>query len=99
LRLRWTEEASRDLIELAEDSPRRAAAVLAAGSDPSVLPGTKTKAVAKIGPANSSGNLRFRIGGSGNSRGSTQTNLTTLPATYSAGATWSSGQMSVYLTT
>ena len=30
MRLRWTEEASRDLIELAEDSPRRAAAVLAA---------------------------------------------------------------------
>jgi hypothetical protein len=30
LRLRWTQEASRDLIELAEDSPRRAAAVLAA---------------------------------------------------------------------
>jgi hypothetical protein len=27
LKLRWTEEASRDLIELAERSPRRAAAV------------------------------------------------------------------------
>jgi len=30
LRLRWTEEASRDLIELARRSPKRAAAVLAA---------------------------------------------------------------------
>jgi hypothetical protein len=30
LKLRWTEEASRDLIELPERSPRRAAAVLAA---------------------------------------------------------------------
>jgi hypothetical protein len=30
LRLRWTEQASRDLIELASRSPKRAAAVLAA---------------------------------------------------------------------
>lgn len=30
MRFRWSEEASRDLIELAERTPRRAAAVMAA---------------------------------------------------------------------
>jgi hypothetical protein len=53
--------------------------------------------LAILQPAGTAGMLAFRDGGAASSVGSPQANLTALPATYRAGATWGSGQMSAYL--
>ena len=53
--------------------------------------------LAILQPANAAGTLGFRDGGSGTSVSSAQANLTALPAAYAAGATWTSGRMSAYL--